>query len=85
MQIYFHGGFIKQLKKKPTSIQTKFFSKLKSFENDQFLPELNNHSLSGKYSGCRSINITGDIRALYVNQGGVAKFIAIGSHSELYG
>ena len=50
-----------------------------------FNPLLNNHYLGGEYEGCRSINITGDIRAIfYIKQNSDVVFINIGSHSELY-
>lgn len=42
--------------------------------------------LSGNYSGFHSINITGDIRALYEEiDGSYVIFEFIGTHSELYG
>jgi mRNA-degrading endonuclease YafQ of YafQ-DinJ toxin-antitoxin module len=42
--------------------------------------------LSGKWKGHFSINITGDTRAVYfVTEDNVVWFVAIGSHSELYG
>ena len=46
---------------------------------------LHNHPLTGGYEGFRSINVTGDYRAIYVMDGDVAVFIAIGTHSELFG
>ena len=49
-----------------------------------FHPLLNNHSLGGEYNGCRSINITGDIRAIFYVKTDVVVFINIGSHPELY-
>jgi addiction module RelE/StbE family toxin len=52
-------------------------------------PLLRNHSLTGNYKGFRSINITGDWRAVYRvlkdNQGNtVIVFEALGTHSQLY-
>lgn len=47
---------------------------------------LHNYPLVGVWAGYRSINITGDVRAVYREvAAGVARFDAIGSHSELYG
>lgn len=55
------------------------------FLGNPFHPLLNNHALGGEYAGCRSINITGDCRAIYfVRNNNIYVFIAIGSHSELY-
>jgi len=46
--------------------------------------ELNNHSLSGEWRGYRSIDITGDIRAVYRIENEINLFVAIGSHNQLY-
>jgi len=48
-------------------------------------PLLNNHDVSKVYTGCRSINITGDYRAIFQDEGEIVIFITIGTHSELYG
>ncbi len=85
MHIYFRDVFKKQLKKQSDSVREKFYSRLGVFKENPFSPELNNHSLSGKYMGCRSINVTGDIRAIYTVSDGMVWFMLIGSHSELYG
>jgi len=46
-------------------------------------PLLNNHPLDGIWIGCRSINITGDFRAVYEELGNDNfEFVAIGTHSE---
>jgi len=47
-------------------------------------PLLNNHPLHGEWLNYRSINITGDIRAIFFVENATAIFITIGSHSELY-
>ncbi|MBI2639965.1 MAG: type II toxin-antitoxin system mRNA interferase toxin, RelE/StbE family [Candidatus Sungbacteria bacterium] len=56
------------------------------FMQDPFHLLLNNHALGGEYKGYRSINIGGDLRAIYepVSQN-VAFFITLGTHPELYG
>jgi len=86
MKIELHRNFIKKYVKLPIKIQEKFKERRNLFTMDQFHPLLNNHSLTGKYEGCRSINVTGDIRAIFsVKKDEVVVFIAIGSHPELYG
>ncbi|MBI1754911.1 type II toxin-antitoxin system YafQ family toxin [Candidatus Azambacteria bacterium] len=66
-------------------IKEKFKEKRNLFIEDMFHPLLNNHPLTRKYDGYRSINITGDIRAIfYVKTDGGVVFVTIGSHSELY-
>jgi mRNA-degrading endonuclease YafQ of YafQ-DinJ toxin-antitoxin module len=54
------------------------------FAEDRFHSQLNNHSLNYPYKGCRSINISGDVRAIYEEVPEGILFIRIGSHSELY-
>jgi len=86
VEIDYSIKFIKQLKKAPKSIQVSVRERLGMFVSDTFSPLLNNHALKGKYQGGRSINITGDWRAVYqiVSQGSTAYFIALGTHGQLY-
>lgn len=65
MNIVFQKGFEKDFKKLSLKQKEKFNQRLTIFEKDQFEPILNNHALIGKYLGCRSINVTGDLRAIY--------------------
>ena len=84
-RIDYSTGFDKQLKKAPLKIKIAFRKRMEFFLQDQFHPQLNNHALTGKYSGYRSINITGDRRAIYSLRGEAVVFEAIGTHSQLYG
>jgi mRNA-degrading endonuclease YafQ of YafQ-DinJ toxin-antitoxin module len=36
------------------------------------------------YAGCNSIDITGDYRAIFLDEGNIVTFVMIGSHSQLY-
>ncbi|MBU6447502.1 type II toxin-antitoxin system mRNA interferase toxin, RelE/StbE family [Patescibacteria group bacterium] len=84
MKIQFHKNFEKQYKKLKT-LQTKIDQRLFLFMNDPFDPLLNNHPLTGQYSGYRSINITADYRAIYsATSADHAFFITIDKHSNLY-
>ena len=88
MNILFHKSFRKSLKKQPVRMQKQFSQKLLVFELDPFDPLLSNHALRGEHRGKRSINISGDVRALYVvyeQADDSVIFIDIGGHSELYG
>lgn len=85
MIIVIQKGFEKDLKKTPLKVQEKFFDRLTLFEKDQFNPSLNNHALKGTYLGYRSINVTGDIRAIFKKNDDTIIFVAIDSHSNLYG
>lgn len=76
--------FQKQLKKVPLEIRIAFKKRRQLFFEDQFHPQLNNHQLSGNYKGFRSINITGDWRAIYSEQGNTIIFELLGTQSQLY-
>lgn len=85
MKINYSKNFVKQYGKQRPVIKEKFVEKQKVYVTDKFNPILNNHGLGGKWLGYRSINVTGDIRAIFeeVNENYV-EFVAIGTHSELY-
>ena len=85
MVINYHKNFIKSSKELTLKQKEKLTQRLKLFGQDQFDPILNNHSLKGKYLGYRSINVTGDIRAIFKSEGNIILFTAIDSHSNLYG
>jgi addiction module RelE/StbE family toxin len=84
MKIILHKNFIKEFKKLKESERTRFKERRDLFLLDEFNPVLNNHPLRGNYIGYRSINITGDLRAIYKKQNNVAIFVTINSHSNLY-
>jgi len=65
MKPTFHRYFIKAYIKLPKNIQLKVKACLRLFEKNPFSKEFNNHSLQGRYKNHRSINITGDYRAIY--------------------
>ncbi len=78
--------FRKQFKKLTPKIHAQFDQRLALFLRKRSDKQLHDHALTGKYKGYRSINITGDIRALYYEHGGtIIIFAFIGSHSQLYG
>ncbi len=84
MQVFFKKYFEKRLKKLPIPVREQFEERLALFLIDPFHPQLRNHSLQGEYGGYRSINITGDIRAILYLGNERIEFVDIGSHSELY-
>lgn len=85
MIVNLHKNFKKHYKKLTESQKRKFKERRDLFMQDEFNPVLNNHALRGKYQGYRSINITGDLRVIYKKELGDVLFVAIGSHSNLYG
>jgi len=85
MKVRFHRNFEKQYKKLKEAQKTRVQERLVLFLNNPFHPILANHPLKGKYKGYRSINITGDLRAVYkfINEND-SIFVAIDTHSNLY-
>jgi len=78
--------FDKQYAKLKPSVKLRFKARIELFLDNPLNPVLRNHPLAGKYVGYRSINITGDTRALYRQKGDTLIIFAfIGSHSQLYG
>lgn len=84
MQPDYHKKFKKQYHKLPKKIREKFTERLQIFRDNPMSPELNNHALHGEYLGYRSINITGDLRAVYEVQKDAINFLFIDTHSNLY-
>lgn len=85
MIVVFHKDFKKKYHKLPPKIVEKLDDRLRLFSKDEFDPMLNNHALKGKWIGYRSINVTGDIRAIFKRDTESALFVAIDTHSKLYG
>ena len=86
MEVSFHHKFKKMYRRIPADEQKKCDQRIELFMREPFHRLLNNHALTGKYSGYRSINITGDLRAMYeAVSDDSAFFILVGSHAELYG
>ncbi|MBI2631297.1 type II toxin-antitoxin system mRNA interferase toxin, RelE/StbE family [Candidatus Nomurabacteria bacterium] len=84
MILKYSRSFKKDYKKLNSKLRKQCDERLILFRENQFNPLLNNHSVHHPYEGCQSINISGDVRALFeINNDGIL-FIRIGSHSELY-
>lgn len=64
MQIKYTNQFLKDYNKAPKKIQIALAKRIKIFLNNPYHVILNNHLLKGKLRQYRSINITGDWRAL---------------------
>ncbi len=86
MVIKYLPKFKKQYMKLPDKIQRQFDERLMLFVENPTDPKLRIHPLKGKYQGYWSMNVNGDIRALYlVQKETIIIFAIIGSHSKLYG
>lgn len=85
MKIRFHKHFEKQYKKLQKRDQRRVRERLLLFLQDEFNPILNNHPLTGKYRGYRSINVRGDLRMVYKRiPRDIHVFVAVGTHPQLY-
>jgi len=86
MKIEYSKKFIKDFRNCPEYIKNKFKSRLEIFIQDRSDVILNNHVLLGELKRYRSINITGDWRVIFedIDNGEIAYFVSIGTHSQLY-
>jgi mRNA interferase YafQ len=85
MVLRFHRNFKKRYEKLRENEKSRCDRALELFAVDPFHPLLHNHSLRGRFAGYRSINIGGDLRAIYKLAGeDVAYFVELGTHEELY-
>ncbi|MCX6789210.1 MAG: type II toxin-antitoxin system mRNA interferase toxin, RelE/StbE family [Candidatus Gribaldobacteria bacterium] len=85
MKVFFHKNFDKQFSKLRANEKKKVQERLQLFLENPFNPILENHPLKGKYTDYRSINITGDLRAIYkFLSDNEAIFVAVDTHSNLY-
>lgn len=86
IKIEYSKRFTKQYTKLNPKIQKHFKQRQRLWLSDPYNPQLHLHMLTGDYAGFYSINITGDIRALYEKIGdSYVIFGFIGTHSQLYG
>jgi addiction module RelE/StbE family toxin len=77
--------FNKQYSKLNDKTKTIYQNRIAIFKDNPFDFRLRNHALKGKYLGYRSIDITGDVRALYTVKGDIVIIFGfIGTHSQLY-
>ncbi|MEK7136218.1 MAG: type II toxin-antitoxin system RelE/ParE family toxin [Patescibacteria group bacterium] len=84
MYVFYHKQFEKKFRLLPLKIKNKFYERLELFIENQFAEVLNNHSVEKFFPDCRSINISGDYRAILKENNDVIIFITIGTHAELY-
>ncbi len=80
--------FNKQLKKAPLDIKIAFKESRELFLDNPNHSNLRNHALREKYAGYRSIDVTGDWRALFKIRKNenktVITFYILGTHDQLY-
>ena len=85
MRLIFHRNFEKQFTKLREGEKRRIKERLALFLDDEFNSTLNNTPLRGKYQGYRSINITGDLRAIYkFKKPNMCIFVEVDTHGKLY-
>lgn len=85
MKVRYHRDFEKAYLKLHWNDRIRLHERIRLFSQDAFHPLLNNHALHGKFHGYRSINIGGNLRAIYRElNSDTAHFIEIGTHNRLY-
>ncbi len=89
MDVRYASKFKRQFNKTEPKIQEAFIARRVLFQKNPLHPLLQNHILRGKYKGMRSINVTGDWRAIYseTRHGHSMRtiiFELLGTHSQLY-
>lgn len=86
MRIITQRNFDKRFMKLRPTVQRHFKERRDLFLRDPFHPLLNNHPLHSPFVGSRSINITGDYRAIFKQASDdLIIFTDIGTHHELFG
>lgn len=84
MKLEYNRSFKKDYKKLSEKLRIQVGVRIELFKEDKFNPTLNNHAIHHPYEGCRSINVSGDIRALFEIDDDTVTFIRVGTHPELY-
>lgn len=85
MQYILSKSFEKDFAKLPKRTKAQAIVALTLFVENPENPTLRVYTLRGKWVGHFSIGITGDTRAIYfIVEKGLVRFVAIGSHSQLY-
>lgn len=85
VKVRFSKEFTKTYQKAPLKVQKDFDARLAIFFENQYHPLLQHHPLAGQWKSFRSINVTGDWRAIFhFENDQFVIFDVIGTHSMLY-
>lgn len=85
MKHEFHRQFTKELSRLSHSQAEHFYERLALLLLSPDHSLLSRHPIHGKYKGYWSIDISGNLRAVYSVHDDVYSFIHIGTHHQLYG
>jgi addiction module RelE/StbE family toxin len=85
MLVDYNKKFLKRAAKLQKKDARALVEAISLFEHNTHHPDLRNHPLKGTMKPRRSIDITHDLRALYIEiDDTTVLFTDIGTHSELY-
>lgn len=85
IKIEYSARFKKQFAKLSPKVRTQFKLRQRLWVVNPSHPRLRVHELSGAYAGLYSINVTGDIRAIYKKVNNTYFIFGfIGTHAQLY-
>lgn len=85
MKVGYSRNFIRAARRLDPKLRRRVADRIRLFSANPLDPQLRDHALKGSYRAYRSIDITGDYRALYLLRGDEAVFDIIGTHAQLYG
>ncbi len=84
MAVRYKKRFQKHFRKLSPKVKDKFYQQLEIFLASPLDQRLHNHTVDTAFPGCRSLDVTGDYRAIFREDGGDVIFIDIDTHSNLY-
>lgn len=85
MKLVYHPRFKKELRNFSPDVRVQFYERGSLLLDDRSHPMIKCHALHGKYKGFLSINITGDVRAIFYITQDEYVFVRFGTHHQLYG
>lgn len=80
MIIQYLRRFKQQYRQLPPPLQQRFDNRLRLFVINPTHPRLRIHLLKGKYAGYWSMNVSGDVRAIYYNRGDTIVISSFGTN-----
>lgn len=85
MNLIYHPWFKKEFRHISVNMRSQFYDRVALLLANRSHPILGCHLLHGKYKGYWSINVSGDLRALYRIEKNTYIFTRIGTHHQLFG
>jgi len=85
-KIEYTKGFYKQIAKLPDKKREKVYATIDVFAKNPLTRSLRLHQLKGEFANLYSISAGGDLRLHFefILVGNVARFVAVGTHAQLY-